>query len=135
MAENAVLYEAIYDNVELALEDLDTFEQLHHEKLVGNYDAAVIDKEDGKPHVVKRVDRPGVRVIPEWFGRGELPRSELHEAAEQLGEAEAGLIVVGEATLEQGFERAVTRSAKTMKREFDKSTDELADDLIQASKE
>jgi hypothetical protein len=135
MAENAVLYEAIYDNVELALEDLDAFEQLHDEKVVGNYDAAVIDKEDGKPHIVKRVDRPSVRVIPEWFGRGELPRNELHEAAEQLGEGEAGLVVVGEPTLQEGFERAVTRAAKTAKRDFDKSTDELADDLIQASKE
>jgi hypothetical protein len=39
--------------------------------MIGQYDAAVIDKEGGKPHVVKRTDR--IRVIPEWFGGGTLP--------------------------------------------------------------
>jgi hypothetical protein len=42
--------------------------------MIGQYDAAVIDKEDGKPHVLKRMDRPHIRVIPEWFGGGTLPR-------------------------------------------------------------
>ena len=37
----------------------------------------MIDKENGKPHIVKRMDRPGVRVIPEWFGSGTLSRKEL----------------------------------------------------------
>jgi hypothetical protein len=41
----------------------------------------VIDKEDGKLHVVKRMDRPHIRVIREWFGGGALLRKELHEAA------------------------------------------------------
>ena len=62
--------------------------------MIGQYDAAVIDKEDGKPHVVKRMDRPHVRVIPEWFGGGTLPRKELHELAEQLTASQAGLIAV-----------------------------------------
>jgi hypothetical protein len=53
--------------------------------------AAVIDKEDGKPHVVKRMDRPHIRVIPEWFGGGALPRKELHEAAEQLTAAQCAV--------------------------------------------
>jgi len=55
---------------------------------------AVIDKENGKPHVVKRLDRPRVRVIPEWFGGGALPRKELHEAAAELTADQAGLLVV-----------------------------------------
>jgi hypothetical protein len=101
--------------------------------MLGKYDAAVIDKEDGKPHIVKRVDRPGIRVIPELLGHGTLPRGELHDAASQLDENEAGLVVVGEPTLEKGFDRAVTRSAKTIKRSFDTATDELADALTQSS--
>ena len=69
--------------------------------MIGQYDAAVIDKEGGKPHVVKRMDRPRIRVIPEWFGGGTLPRKELHEAAEQLTANQAGLIAVGEPTIEK----------------------------------
>jgi hypothetical protein len=53
--------------------------------MIGQYDAAVIDKEDGKPHVVKRMDRPHIRVIPEWFGGGSLPRKELHKGADRRG--------------------------------------------------
>src|SRR6516225_7975452 len=65
-----VLYAASYDSVSAAMTALDDIEQLHKDELIGKYDAAVIDKEDGKPHIVKRMDRPGVRVIPEWFGGG-----------------------------------------------------------------
>ena len=54
-----------------ALAELDAIEQLHKDELIGQHDAAVIDKEDGRPHVVKRMDRPRIRVIPECFGRGD----------------------------------------------------------------
>jgi hypothetical protein len=131
MSENTVLYTAVYGDVDAALADLDALEHLHDEDMLGKYDAAVIDKEDGKPHIVKRVDRPGIRIIPESLGHGKLPRSELHEAAAQLGENEAGLVVVGEPTLEKGFDRAVTRAASTAKRSFNAATDELADALTQ----
>jgi len=53
--------------------DLDAIEQVRKDEVIGQYDAAVIDKEDGKPHVAKRMDRPHIRVIPEWFGGGTLP--------------------------------------------------------------
>jgi hypothetical protein len=94
------------------------------EEMIGQYDAAVIDKEDGKPHVVKRMDRPHIRVIPEWFGGGTLPRKELHEAAEQLTANQAGLIAVGEPTIEQGLDEALTRAAKVVKRTVEATTDE-----------
>ena len=51
------------------------------------YDAAVADRKDGEPHIVKRVDRPAVRVIPEWLGEGTLARRELHDAARALDAA------------------------------------------------
>jgi hypothetical protein len=86
-----VIYAAAYESVETALADLDAIEQLHKDKMIGQYDAAVIDKENGKPHVVERIDRPRIRVIPEWFGGGTLPRKELHEEAEQLTANQAGL--------------------------------------------
>ena len=111
-----VVYAAAYETVEAALADLVAIEQLHKDEMIGQYDAAVIDKEDGKPHVVKRMDRPHVRVIPEWFGGGTLPRKELHEAAEQLTANQAGLIAVGEPTIEEGLDKALTKAAKVVKR-------------------
>jgi hypothetical protein len=128
----AVLYTAVYDDVDAALADLAAFEQLHKAELVGKYDAAVVDSKDGEPHIVKRVDRPAVRVIPEWLGAGTLARRELHDAARRLDAGEAALIVIGEATLAKGFEQAVTRAAKSVTRELNVTTDELAKDLTQA---
>jgi len=133
MAEN-VLYTAVYGKVQDALDDLEAIEQLHEDELIGKFDAAVIDQEDGKPHIVKRVDRPRVRVIPEVFGGGALPRKELKDAASELTSDQAGLIVVGEPTLEKGFDKAVTRAAKIVKRSLDASTDELANELQEALK-
>src|ERR1700733_13250357 len=97
---NVVLYTAVYDDVSTALSDLDALEGLHEDDVVGKYDAAVIDQENGKPHIAKRMDRPRIRVIPEAFGSVALPRKELE--AKELTSGQAGLIVVGEPTLEKG---------------------------------
>jgi hypothetical protein len=134
VADNMVLYTAVYDDVSAALDDLDALGQLHDDDLIGKYDAAVIDQEDGKPHIVKRVDRPRFRAIPEAFGGGTLPRKELHEAASELTSGDAGLIVVGEPTIEKGFDKAVTRTAKIVKRSTDATTDEIASELQEALK-
>jgi uncharacterized membrane protein len=134
MAENMVLYTAVYENVGDALDDLDALDQLHKDELIGKYDAAVIDQEDGKPHIAKRVDRPRIRAIPEMFGGGALPRKELEEAAQELTSDEAGLIVVGEPTIEKGFDKAITRTARIVKRSVDATTDELASELQEALK-
>jgi hypothetical protein len=93
MAEKKPLlvYAAAYETVEAALADLDAIEQAHKDEVIGQYDAAVIGKEDGKPHVVKRMDSPYIHVIPGWFGGGTLRRKELHEAAAQLTANQAGL--------------------------------------------
>ena len=96
-----LVYAATYPSVSAAETDLDAVEQLHKAEMIGSFDAAVIDKEDGQPHVVKRMDRPRIRVIPEWFGGGTLPRKDLHDAAEQLTADQAGLIVIGEPTIER----------------------------------
>ena len=71
--EQLVVYAAAYETVEAALADMDAIEQLHKDEIIGQYDAAVIDQENGKPHVVKRMDRPHIRVIPELFGVGPCP--------------------------------------------------------------
>jgi uncharacterized membrane protein len=129
-----VVYAAAYQTVDAALADLDAVEQLHKDEMIGQYDAAVIDQEDGKPHVVKRMDRPHIRVIPEWFGGGTLPRKELHEAAEQLTTGQAGLLVVGEPTIEQALDKALTQASKVVKRTVEATTDEITSELQEALK-
>ena len=47
---------------------------VHKDEVIGKYDAAVIDKENGKAHVVKRMDHPHIRDIPGWFGAGARKR-------------------------------------------------------------
>jgi uncharacterized membrane protein len=133
MGDNSVGYVAVYDDVNSALADLDALNALHDDDLIGKYDAAVIDQESGKPHIVKRVDRPRIDVIPEWIGKGVLPRGELHDAAKELDPGEAALVVVGEPTLEKGFDKAVTRADKVMKDSFDASADDLAQALMKSA--
>ncbi len=130
--QEMALYTAVYSNVTAALADLDALEEMHKDEMIGKYDAAVIDKENGKPHIVKRMDRPRVRVIPEGLGSGALPRKELKEAADELTSTEAGLIVAGEPTIEKGFDKAVTGAARIVKRSVDATTDEIASELQDA---
>jgi hypothetical protein len=129
-----VVYAAAYETITQALADMDAIEQLHKDEMIGWYDAAVIDKENGKPHIVKRMDRPRIRVIPEAFGSGTLPRKELHEAAEQLTAGEAGLIAVGEPTIDKALGDAIARAASVTKRFVDATTDEITDELREALK-
>ena len=129
-----MLYTATYDSVSAAMTDLDAIEQLHKDETIGKYDAAVIDKENGKPHIAKRMDRPGVRVVPEWFGGGTLPRKELHEAAQELTAGQAGLIAVGEPTIEKAVEKALTGADKVVKRTVDATADEITSELQEALK-
>jgi hypothetical protein len=94
----------------------------------------VIDKENGEPHIVKRIDRPRIRVIPEEFNHGTLPRKELKEAAQQLDTGQAALIVAGEPTIEKGYDKAVTKATKVVKSDFDASADEIEKELREAPK-
>jgi hypothetical protein len=133
--DNMVLYSAVYENADDALSDLDAIEQLHQDSIIGKFDAAVIDHENGQPHIVKRMDRPRVRVIPEAFGSGTLPREQLKEAASELSGTEAALIVAGEPTLEEGLDKAVSKATKVVKRTVDATTDEVASELEEALKD
>ncbi len=134
MADNnqMLLYAAAYETVDAALADMDAVDQLHKDKMIGKFDAAVIDQQDGKPHIVKRMDRSRMRAIPEMFGGGTLPRKELKEAAQLLTANQAGLIVVGEPTIEKGLDQALTSAAKVAKRSVDATTDEISSELQEA---
>jgi uncharacterized membrane protein len=129
-----MVYAAAYESVSAAEQDLDALEQLHKDQMIGSFDAAVIDQQDGKPHVVKRMDRPAIRVVPKWFGGGTLPRKELREAAEQLTAGQAGLIAVGEPTIEKALDKALTQADKVVTQTVDASADEITSELQEALK-
>jgi hypothetical protein len=67
-------------------------------------------------------------------GRDSTPQGELHEAAEQLTANQAGLIAVGEPTIQQGLDKAFAKAAKVVKRTVEATTDELASELQEALK-
>ena len=133
--KSTVLYVGMYDDKDVALRDLDAFEHLREHEVIGDYDAAVIEKEKGKAHIVKRVDRPRTRAIPEFFGHGDLPKTDLEGAAEELPDGMVELVVVGEPTIATAFDKAVTRAAKVVKHDFDASADELVEKLTAAAKQ
>jgi len=135
MADNSVGYVAVYDNLDLALADLNALESLHDDDVIGKYDAAVIDQQSGKPHIVRRVDRPRINALPELVGRGALPRGELRDAATELDPEESALIVVGEPTLAKAFDKTVTRATRVAKDSFAASADDLAEALIKAAED
>ncbi len=133
MADNSVAYIAVYDDVDTALSDLDAIRDLHDDDIVGKYDAAVIDQEDGKPHIVKRLDNPRINVVAEMVGKGALPSGELKNAAKSLDPTEAALIFVGDPTIDKAFDKAVTHANKVAKQQFNSAADDLAADLRNAA--
>jgi hypothetical protein len=69
------------------------------------------------------------------FGGGTLPRKELHEVAEQLTAGQAGLIAVGEPTIEKALEKVLTNADKVIKRDVNATTDEIRSELKEALKD
>ena len=130
-----VVHVAAFSSVPDAEQALAAIQQLYKDEAVGTLDAAVIDKRNGKPHVVKRLDQPRIRVIPEWFGGGALPRKELHEAAEKLTADQAGLLVVsGEPAIEKALDKALAGTAKVTKHKIDATIDQITSELQEALK-
>jgi hypothetical protein len=71
---------------------------------------------------------------PSGSGARPCPRKELHEATEQLTAGQAGLIAVGEPTIEKGLDKALTKADKVVKRTVEAMTDELTSELQETLK-
>jgi hypothetical protein len=69
------------------------------------------------------------------LGSGTLPRRDLKDAAQELSSDQAALIVIGEPTLEKGFDKAVSKADKIVKRDVDIAADQLASEVDEASKQ
>jgi uncharacterized membrane protein len=46
MAGTTLLYAAVYDDKSAALSDIDALERLHHDQMLGDDDAVVVDKDE-----------------------------------------------------------------------------------------
>ena len=133
--DRLVVHVAAFSTVADAEQALATIEQLYKDGAAGTLDAAVIDKENGKPHVVKRMDLPRIRVIPEWFGGGALPRKEIREAAKQLTADQAGLLVVSsEPAVEKAVDKALSGAGQVAKHKVDATIDQITSELQEALK-
>jgi hypothetical protein len=131
--EPFVVFIAVYENVDDALVDLEDIEVEHKDDFVGLFDAAIVEKKNRRLHVVKRMDRPFAHVIPDELGFGPLSRPELKQAAAELNPNQVGLIVIGQPTLENAFDKAVTKAAKVVKSNVDATPDEIAKDMREAA--
>ena len=57
--DQVFLYAGEYESVEEAKADLEELKELHREKFVGTYDAAVLTKnEEGKVEIVDKIEKP-----------------------------------------------------------------------------
>jgi hypothetical protein len=130
--EYVVVYAARYPSVDAARAVLDTIGQHKHE-LTRAFDAAVVDKENGQPHVVRRLEHEHPHIIPERFSHSLLTRKELTDAAEELTADQAGLIVVGWATIEPVLD-PIFSGTKVVKEEIEATVEQITSELQAAFK-
>jgi uncharacterized membrane protein len=148
-ADSTFLYVATYPDELAAREDYQVVKELHHQGLVGAYDAALVTKDArGKVHENKDETATrhgawwgvaagaavGVLFPPSILGTaavggviggvsGHLAKGMSRSRAKELGDfidpGQAGLIVVGEGRVEQAIEKAVTRAEKETAEQLD----------------
>jgi uncharacterized membrane protein len=161
----AFLYAATYDDLDDAEADYEAVFDLHALGAIGTFDSALIRKdEDGKVHVTK-TEKPtqhgawtgagvgalvGIIFPPAILGsaivgagagglighlRGGISRGDLKELGDELGDATAAVIVIGESKIEEELEKAITRSNKLIEKQIDADADELKREIDAAAKE
>lgn len=155
MADRPVfLYAAVYDDIADAEADYEAVFDLHAAGLVGTFDSAVIEKEDGKVRVHK-TEKPtqhgawtgiavgaiaGILFPPSIIGTAiaggvaggvighlwkGMSRSDLKELGEAMDDGNAALIVIGESKVDEQIEKATKRAKKMIEKQIDADADEL----------
>ena len=146
--DNTFLLVGAYASVDDAQADYEVVKELHAEKVIGGFDAAVITKDDqGKVHVNK--DETGTRKGA-WGGAGvgalvglifppaligsavvgaaagalgghmekSLSRSDMKDLGELLEAGEAGLVVLGDWRLEERIDELLSRAERREAKEL-----------------
>ncbi len=155
MADRPVfLYAAVYDDIADAEADYEAVFELHAAGLVGTFDSAVIEKEDGKVRVHK-TEKPtqhgawtgiavgalaGILFPPSIIGTAiaggvaggvighlwkGMSRSDLKDLGEAMDDGNAALIVIGESKVDEQIEKAVKRAKKVIEKQIDADAAEL----------
>jgi uncharacterized membrane protein len=166
MSDNPVfVYAATYPDTDDAWADYDVLLDLHADKLVGTYDAAVINKDaNGKVHVHKHEKATqhgawggiavgalvGVLFPPALIGaaavggvvggvgghfRKGFSRGDAKEFGETLDAGEASLVVIGESRVKEQLDKALTRAEKSVEKQVDADSKDFKHDLDEAEKE
>ena len=163
--DTTFIYVATYPNEVSAQQDYEVVKGLHAGGLVGSYDAAVVTKDAaGKVHENKDETATrhgawwgaaagaavGVLFPPAILGAaavggvvggvsGHLAKGMSRSRAKELGDfidpGQAGLVVIGEANVEDAIQRAVTRAQKQTSEEVSVSPKDIDKTLQQAVKD
>lgn len=166
MADRPVfLYAAVYDNFADAEADFEAVSELHRAGVIGTYDAAVIEKEEGGKVRVHKTEKPTQRGA--WTGAGVgavvgllfppaviggaivgagagglvghlwhgMSRGDLKDLGEELDQGDAALIVLGESRIQEQLEKATRRANKLVEKQIDADGDQLKDEIARAEKE
>jgi uncharacterized membrane protein len=165
MADRPVfVYAAVYDDVDDANLDYEAVFDLHAAGAIGTFDAAVVEKEEGKVSVHK-TEKPtqhgawtgiavgalaGILFPPSIIGtaivggaaggvighlwRG-MSRGDLKDLGEFLDEGDAALIVIGESKIEEQIEKATKHARKLLEKELDADAKELERELAEAERQ
>jgi uncharacterized membrane protein len=139
--------------------DFEAVDDLHAGGLVGTFDAAVIEKEEGKVHVHK-TEKPtqygtwtgiavgavaGILFPPSIIGSAAggvighlwkgMSRGDLKDLGEGLDEGAAALIVIGESRVGDQIEKATKGARKVIEKQIDAEADELKRELEAAGRD
>src|SRR5271165_2628406 len=162
--DSVFVYVGTYPSKAAARADYDIVKDLHAEKMVGTYDAAVVTKDpDGKVHVNK--DETATR-HGAWGGAAVgavvgilfppsiivgaavgaavggvgghlwrgMSRADVKEFGAIMDDAQAGLIVVGESTISAAIEKAQRKAEKQFAKELNVSAKDVDKAVQDAAK-
>lgn len=165
MAENnnVFIFIATYESVNDARQDYEAVKELHHQGVIGTYDAAIVQKDpDGKVHVHKH-EKPtqhgawtgivvgamvGILFPLSILGSatlggiaggvighlwGGMSRGDMKELGEALDEGHAALVVIGRSELAKKLEQATARAQKQVEKQLKVNKKELEKELEAAS--
>jgi uncharacterized membrane protein len=162
-ADGMILFAGQYSDLDDARIDFDVIKELHKEKLIGRYDAALFTKTDkGKVKIIDTDESfrargatagalggailglifpPTLLLIGGGAALGAvighvsmgMPRGDIKELGEMLDEGEAGIILAGEMTIGKFEERIMHRASKISKKEIDVDTEKLKKDVDESA--
>jgi uncharacterized membrane protein len=154
-SEGLIVYAAEYASTADAKDDFRAIQELHKEKFIGEYEAAVFAKDDGQVRILDTVASergwgakvgaisgaiigilfpPSIPVgaaVGAGLGAlvGNMQRAIKTEDVEamggMLGEGDAGIVVVAEPTFDEAARRLMKRAAKVVKQDIDMQAEEL----------